>query len=439
MKKIIVVLIFAPLFSFGQGVTQSAEGKSTVLLEGSAVGIDLAKTELSFGWNNLNQSVVKSNNGLLIGSVLRVKNSEGIGKLFSKGDLVPQANWSGYMGWYFSNANDIKENNYKTEKDKLLKKAGELFEDTLNIVTDVLAAEYIVNSQKRAAAVKEVKDFFTNLPATEKLFFITRFFSTAENDEEKKVFKSRLKERLVEVKKNVEIDYRKLSKERLLHISKTNQPDYYKITLFGFGGVEAMDFKRFNGFNPVNLTNSFSDVYFRGGNFGIGANAEWWRFRFGLTYSYAKTHNFSSLTVAEYKLTSSSTINNQTLNTEEKINAYSGKKYGRVEKNEFNFDIVYNCKLDKDAKNHLLINPYIRANLFSRDTSLLLNTTNVGLGGYFFKETGAFLGGIYLELPDINNNIEKKKPLDKQNFRPPLRRLTFGILAKISLKSIFNW
>ncbi len=121
---------------------------------------------------------------------------------------------------------------------------------------------------------------------------------------------------------------------------------------------------------------------------------------------------------------------------EKKITGYSGK-YGAVEVNNFNADIVFRLKLDDEDRSHLLINPYMRATLFSRDTSLMVNKTNLGAGFYFMQ--GKFLGGFYVELPDVNNNAEKMKPTDEQNLRQPLQRLSFGIVTKINLKTIMGW
>ena len=122
---------------------------------------------------------------------------------------------------------------------------------------------------------------------------------------------------------------------------------------------------------------------------------------------------------------------------EKKITAYSGK-YGEVVVNRLNFDIIAAFKLDKEADNHILVNPYIRGNFFSRDTSLQLNTFNIGTGFYLFKKTGKFMGGLYIELPDVNNEIEKKKPLEDQNIRADFKRLTFGLVGRISINSLLS-
>jgi hypothetical protein len=444
MKKIFITVLVMTLITktgSSQGVTQSAEGTSTVVLEGSAISLDPGKTDLTFGWNNLNNTIVTKNSGLLIGTNIKVKNAEGIGNLFSKGELVPQGSGTFYIGGYCSNALNKMDDAYKSERKELLDIAVKLFKDSLDSEINDIALGFINDLTKRNAAVDAVKKEYKNTSDDEKLFFAIRF-SPNDLDTETRLFRTKLKERMIELKKNVEIPYRKVSKERSLQLAKINlsRKGYYKFTYYIFGGIDALDFKRFKGIDSSNLQNSFEDVYFRGGHFGVGVNIEYWRFRIGLTYSYVSTHNFSSLTATEYTLQTSTTISGQTLQSKDVVTAYSGGKYdGDLEKNDFNLDIIYSCKLDKKGENHILINPYIRASLFSRDTSLLIDKTNVGVGGYFFKDSGKFLGGLYIELPDVNNNIEKKKPVDKQNLRPPLKRLSFGINVKFSLKAIFGW
>jgi hypothetical protein len=185
------------------------------------------------------------------------------------------------------------------------------------------------------------------------------------------------------------------------------------------------------------LSKSFTDIDERGGHFGIGVNFQRGILKFGLTYDYFSTNNFKMLNKGEYTFRNTVTSGGQSLIQEKKITAYSGK-YGEVEVNRLSFDLTAAFKLDKEANNHLLVNPYFRGNFFSRDTSLLLNTMNIGAGFYLFKKTGKFLGGFYFELPDVENNIEKKKKEEDQNIRPALKRLTFGITGRISLNSFLS-
>jgi hypothetical protein len=59
MKKIFLIFLCTILSNsiFSQGLTQSADGKSTIPIRGAAIGLDLNKTELSLGFNTLNKIV----------------------------------------------------------------------------------------------------------------------------------------------------------------------------------------------------------------------------------------------------------------------------------------------------------------------------------------------------------------------------------------------
>ena len=106
--------------------------------------------------------------------------------------------------------------------------------------------------------------------------------------------------------------------------------------------------------------------------------------------------------------------------------------------NELNVDLIIDFKLKGDTS-RILVNPYLRASLFSRDTAYIKNYTNLGLGLYFLGRKRKFIGGLYVELPDINNNAEKAKPEDEIHIQPPFKKLSFGIVTKFNISSFFNF
>jgi len=160
--------------------------------------------------------------------------------------------------------------------------------------------------------------------------------------------------------------------------------------------------------------------------------ADYW---LGVTYSYINGDNFPSLRSKDYTLRTTNTAGNQTLIDEQKITAYPGK-YSRVETNQLNIDWVAGYRLADTSR--LLVNLYLRRSLASRDTGLLKNYTNIGAGFYFVNKKRNFLGGLYVELPDVNNNFEKGKPVDDLNIKSPFQKLLFGIVAKFSLSSVLG-
>ena len=209
-----------------------------------------------------------------------------------------------------------------------------------------------------------------------------------------------------------------------------------RFTAFIFGGIEARNFSWYRGLNPSSLPKSFIDTLYRGEQFGIGLNGQignWW---LGITYAYVDGDNFSDLSGMEYTLRTTDTSRNQTLISEKKITGYSGN-YAKVWNNQLNIDLLKEFKLGDTSR--LITNLYYRGALFSRDTSYLKNISSMGFGMYFLGKKSKFLGGLYVELPDINNNIEKSKPESERSIRLPYKKLTFGVVTKFSLSSILGF
>lgn len=436
-----VVLITTDALS--QGLTQSADGKSTIPIKGSAVGLDISKTEASFGYNNLDQSIKTKKVRGLYGVELKAKNEEGFGNLFSNGDLVPSGSLTGFAGITFSNAfnsTEVAEEAKRRQLNTALTNYRHDFRIKLQIdfTTHInsICIKFISDPIHRVQTITNLTNILAQLSDLNREIFYDKIKSLTDVDPDIEAAYLNL------------ISYAKEEKEEFLRVGQDMQGDlenlhnlytkssYQRFTIFGFGGITAINFKHFIGIDSANLSKSFDNIDDRGGNFGLGINYQWRNLWFGLTYSYVSTNNFSVLKKKDYTLRTTSTVNSQALIEETKITGYSGK-YGTLELNNLNFDLVIRLRLDKSFKSTLLINPYIRASIFSRDTNLLPGTTNVGSGFYFLK--GKFLGGLYVELPDIDNNLEKAKPTDEQNLRPASKRLTFGIVTKISLASLFGW
>jgi hypothetical protein len=158
---------------------------------------------------------------------------------------------------------------------------------------------------------------------------------------------------------------------------------------------------------------------------------------FGLSYAYLATNNFSSLQKYDYTIRKTINLPPSQLIEEKTISSYKGK-YGLVECNELNIDYVHRFPLNKEGNSFMLVNPYLHATLFSRDTSLLNKKINIGSGFYFYQKGGKFIGGFYIECPDTGNEEEKRKPTADQNLLSPWKRLSFGIVAKFSFQSLLS-
>ena len=435
MKKNIlkVVLLLVPIFSFSQGLTKNGEGESTILFQGTNIGIDIGKTEINFGINNLDKTLGK-NRKMFLGLNIKGENKEGISNLFSSGDFVPSSSLDGYWGYSFSNA---IYPNYEDARKKILKKM-ELYDNELlnNFKKDILLS---INKNTFDDKLKDFRKLLKDKLSAIEIY--SEFKSVLKIDE------NDIPE-IQNAKQQIEIDYNEFEKkdketektlsDALAKLIDDKAPKkYWKLLLFTFGGINGSEFKRALDVDITNLNNSFVKENFRGGKAGLGINYQFNNFLFGLSYNYIKTNNFDLLSKKEYTLRTTTSNSNQNLIEEKKITAYKGE-YAEVEMNQLKFDFILNMKLDKEANNHILINPYLQSNLFSRNKLILPNTTNIGCGFYFFKNTGKFLGGFYTELADVKNSFEKMKPEEEQNLRTPLKRLSFGIVAKMTIGSFLD-
>jgi hypothetical protein len=430
MKVLLLLALFASVSSAGQGVTKTAEGESTIVMKGASIGLDLTKTQLTFGLNNFQQTI-GDNFEFLYGGSIKAENKEGVANLFSQGDFVPAASLDLLTGFSFSNGISRE---YEEALDVIAKRKSKLEEEfpkslRLRITNDI-------NQTKLPQDVKDkfIKELETVIDIKSVQAYKAKLVS--DNTLHQKDLKE-ITENIDNIIKKYTAENELLTKATADAVKVLAPKGYYQIMLFGYGGIQGSEFKRFTAFDTISLSNSFIDESYRGGRFGAGLNAQYGILRFGINYGYYKTSNFALLTKKNYIWERTETQGSQTVKEKKEISAYTGT-YGEVEVNELNYDLIINIGLGAKNKSHLLINPYIRSQLMSRNAALLPNSTNVGCGFYFFKDSGKFLGGFYAELPDINNNYEKIKPEVDQGLRAPLERMTFGIVAKLSLNTLIR-
>ena len=395
-KLLVVLLLTVPYRLLGQSLTQKSSGSGAILFPGSQITVDLGEAEASVGYNNLNNAADKTNPiwplalpSIIVGGAFSGKSEEGIAGLLSDGDISPAARGNVFFGFHWTNG---KASDAPTARQRLQR------------------------VQKRV-----------NLQAQNKSLYLAPS-NTSALDRTQDTLASQLRHLPTHTRS-----------ERFADVQ-------YRLMVFGYGGFQAQQFKRyFPQRDTVVLAKNFDDVNFRGRQYGIGVNAQYWRLIVGLRWSlFAEFNNFDALTKRDYTLTETYESGNQKLVRERKLTAYNGE-YGSVNGSRLDLDVVYNLPLDDSSKQHLLINPYLRQRkpeaktLVSDPTRLLLpETLDMGCGFYFYKREGKFLGGIYAELPDVDNNIERNKPLEDQNLRKPWKRLTVGIVTTFSITSLLD-
>lgn len=98
MKKVIFIktlFLFFVLKSFSQMVNQDADGKSSVVVGGSSINIDIKESLIKAGY----YKVPLASSGFAWGIDLQGKNAEGIAGIFESGELSPGGEFSGLIGW----------------------------------------------------------------------------------------------------------------------------------------------------------------------------------------------------------------------------------------------------------------------------------------------------------------------------------------------------
>lgn len=447
---ILLILCAGTLNGNAQFLTESADGKGAVILplNGLSIGFDIGKAEIAVGANNFSKALDSNNSkafrNWFFGSNLAVKNSSGIGNLFQSGDIVPAANFLGFLGFNVNNNQSILDEWKKSSVTQLATIERNMKQQLVDSYrSDIVkyieaASENIIDAEFRQNTIQEL---------VKKIAESSDGFALASNITSILTNKAESLKGFVDVFKALVEPRQKEYFERITKIDATKEIDVAfdhflndqivkRLSPFIFGGIEARNFSLYTGLNASSLPKSFIDTLYRGGQFGIGINAQIGRFWLGATYAYIDGDNFSNLTSKEYTLRTTDPSGNQTLISEKKITGYSGK-YAKVGSNQLNIDFLKEFKLGDTSR--VITNLYYRGTMASRDTALLKNISNLGLSVYFLGNKSKFLGGLYVELPDIDNNIEKTKPESERSIRPPLKKLTFGVIMRVSVNSIFGF
>ena len=409
MKKIFI--LFFALFSvlvfngLSQTLTQDSKNDSSIKLPGGVVSFDFTKTALTFSINNFDRDITKKK-GILWGLSATGANSAGISSLFEAGEVTTGTSLSGTVGYFWASdytSKYVNPEKYENNLRKLEEKSQKKFHNILSKVVQQLGNKVdIENSIQIMRSSLTLEDFLTSL-------------SVEANQIDKCKF-SLLKQeydKLVNIKKQIEK-------------SKCDE-NYRRWLLYLDLGYNSNKFKLVNDSNSVGLDDKFEDETFKGGFFKLGANLQlggsW---LFGAAIGYEKANNISSLKKKTFILESSQVYENQKLTEEKEITAYSGdyEEFGQL---SFNADSICIFKLSDDFSLAWDI-LYLRWKM-PQGADTVNDMLNIGTSAYFFKrEDGKFLGGLYVEVPDITGA--------KENGEVFLDKLKIGIVAKYSFSSI---
>lgn len=423
-------LLIALAFSMrSQVISNTADNESSVKYPAGAISFDLGSTTLGFSYLYFGDSS-NYRSGYFGGLSFSAKNNTGLSKLFDKGDLAPEGKGKVILGhaWTWGRTDLADQFDLLNNQ---LNDADSLFNDRLRTKMDSLLKSQNLPSEKYQLAKNQLV-LKVGKKSPKKL--LESLDVLMEED-------TVLAPVLWQVKKVTEGAYKKHRENMTtLRASQKNIGDslanrnvwLHRFSIFAEGGLNALSFKQYQLVDSSQLSNNFSDQNFQGGDFRLGMNYQLGgTLLVGGTIGYRNFHTFSLLSDKEYSLKNSLSTSTQQQSTEKKFTAYSGN-FVRVDQTYFLFDLVYFRQLDK--KTILALNPYFRV-WVSSELRKYPDVKDLGLSLFFFKpNSGKFSGGIYLELPDIDNNLEKLE--DEPNLRAPKNRLSFGIVTKFNLGAL---
>lgn len=420
-------------------VVKTGASESSILFNNANLGIDITKTEASFSLVNYKDVIASRSSSLLWGINASGNLGNDIASVFKSSEIQPNSKFQGVLGYTFSNASTFRDfldnevSSLSKEKSTLYKSLDAAFFNNLINEVDLASVGNNIKNQAKAK-IATIQSGANKFREAKK--WVNERFQNSTGDESILMYKLY---RFIEY--NTELNnYLKIQPkiDRLLKQQEPNilKKKYVKGTIYSLIGFNG---QQFNLLNPVDgFPGSFSidKSSFTGRNFGLGLNSRiGGNFQFGFRYLNEESNNLNSLTKNEYKLVQS--VNGQNGNvftTETKKTAYSGT-FDEVFINRFAIDVIKSFKMDDE--NIVLLDFYYRHGQ-SNNESNYVRRTDIGISASFFNNTGKFLGGIYLEVPDTNQNAEKRKPVDKQELEGVLNRLSFGVYAKFSFTSLLN-
>lgn len=392
MKKTygILPLLSLAISAAGQGLTDNKSNTNAILLNGSAITINVTEPTIQADVQKAGLFRGSRNNGYIAGLSLSGKNESGVAGLFESGELVPAARLTALAGVTFTN-NAGKSRELEREQLRLRETSARERLYQLALVKDQL--------RKGKQDTTAVHRLIVELTETELKPVLVLEAAAAES-------------------------YGKVG--------------FYKTTAYLFGGMSAKSFTRFTGYDRVNLLNGFTTESFKGGFAGIGINQQYRNLLFGATFAYRAEDNQSLLSLRSFSYQQTTTLNNQSLTETATIKAWSGN-YATLHYLTVNLDMIIDVALGDPAKpaqarNYIFINPYARIITASSRKELLPNNSNVGVGLYLFNNRSVVLGGIYAELPDIGNNMGQIAAGPP----PGYRKLSVGLLTRFSLQSFLK-
>lgn len=436
MKKLYLLAIaLLSITTLNAQLTQTGKDNNSILLSTSSVGFSITDAKLSANYYFGPKLFYTKSSGVVGNFKIESKNKDGIGDLFKSGYVNPSSRFDGSIGYFFSNMKDINKGVPQGNDEQHYKDLTTFYNDLIKAFednTDTQSAknkdywEQIkkIDRSKTPRYYEKIKEYITDSIMPKNSAFAESLNKVIEK------FDPRWNKL---TRKQRTIDSYSINKRNIIRNTK-----YWKLLLYVPFGIYAETNNLFNGWDTTNFANSLSKDKFRGGNVGFAVNARFCgRWSLGAKYLYQQTNNSALLSTTTYKVTSETTNGNNKGSSTDETAAYAASKYAsKITLNRMYVDLMHFVPLKNDTS-LMLLDLYFRKD-FSSDNKMYPGVATIGLSTSFYKSTGKFSGGFYIELPDITQVAEKIKDEDKQNFRPSYNRISFGVFAAYTFNSMYN-
>lgn len=447
-----LILFCSLIFSIpgkGQILVQDATESSSVRFQGNTINFDVLQARTSFTLNHFQESQYLNFWGVQASASAK----NGLAKIIDSGKVVPEGVLDINFGrrWSGTNANEFRAKIKKMEGlAKLNGLANKKFAKELDSFIDSLANRTFIGKEdllKEIVSIKSTKGELELAEAIEKLGKQSKFSSM---ETEIKKFANEIGMKIAHhyTSRNlIELEIEEKQKE--IAIPKT----LHHYLIYAIIGAKASKFiyeenpaspdfdQRFIEKKPESLKLGIGFNWKQGGKRIFGANLTWQRtdnFRLLDDNEYTRT----STTTTETKKTATTgdsvytVVKNDKIEGKKIIVGYSGDiRYGTFDQVSVNLDYTRFYSGVAGDKSVFLVNYYLRQQ-FSSDHLVYPNVTTAGIGGFFFKSQGKFIGGLYIELNDIFNNIENMKQNPEAGSL--YNKVSLGIVTKFSIGSLAN-
>jgi|GEM_PF-6380961 len=436
--SIVFTLLFILVSNYGyaQKIT-TGDDESTITLGRGSFGYDVSKTAITLEANNF-RTLFKKPSGVILGLSASVKNNENEGALFSSSVLNDEASLGFRIGVFGSTRVEISRfynqrlvTQLNTLEKSMLKDVRVNQQILLGIVE---RNPSLTTGEKNTISSAITGVFAVGIDIYQKL--IDDMDSRNKAGGASEAVKSVTKE-IIDFANSYAPFWDAKAIRKILDtqtdeaIQRIKQVPYQKFSFHFFADIKRDEFKTFSTWDSTAPSDSFVDQEFTGTDWGFVGNyrhKETWYA--GIRVSFEKTNNSSGLTSTTFQKIDETTIQDQTYRTTTDVTALRGD-YQEVNVVNFDADIAHFFPLFDEY--FLIGNAYFR-HLGSRDEDILPNTSDLGVSFSAFKNGGNLIGGIYLEVPDLNQNLEKRKT--EPELESWTNRITVGFYTKVSFSKL---